>query len=192
MMDLNHFGLIAPYYERLFPLRKPERLIEVSRLPAAGPLLDAGGGTGRVAQALHGYASQIVVADLSIEMLRQASRKEGIQAVCSHTESLPFPDDYFERILMIDALHHVYSHVKTAAELWRVLKPGGRLVIQEPDFRSMIVKLVAVFEKAVLMRSHFLAPANIAALFSFPGAEKEIERDRFNAWVIVEKAGQLL
>jgi demethylmenaquinone methyltransferase/2-methoxy-6-polyprenyl-1,4-benzoquinol methylase len=189
MAGLNHFGLIAPYYERLFPLRKPERLIEVARLPVAGPLLDAGGGTGRVAQALHDYASQIVVADLSIEMLRQASGKKGIRPVCSHTEALPFPNGYFERIIMIDALHHVCSHVKTAAELWRVLEPGGRLVIQEPDVRTIIVKFVAMFEKAALMRSHFLAPPNIAALFSFPGAEKKIEGDRFNGWVIVEKAG---
>jgi hypothetical protein len=57
-------------------------------------------------------------------------------------------------------------------------------VVEEPDYRSFSVKLLALGEKLLLMRSHFLTPPQIQQLFS---ASSRIERDNFNAWVIVDK-----
>ena len=122
---LDHFGLLAPFYERFIQLREPDKLIQRLNLPVGGAVLDAGGGTGRVSAALNGLAGKIIVADLSTGMLQQVRQKNGLQAVNSHTEALPFPADSFERIIMIDALHHVCNHRDTAAELWRVLNPAA-------------------------------------------------------------------
>ncbi len=77
---------------------------------------------------------------------------------------------------MVDALHHVINHQKTIDELWRLLKPGGRLVIEEMDLNQPLVKLVALAEKIALMRSHFLSPQAIAGLFPEVGGEIRIER----------------
>jgi ubiquinone/menaquinone biosynthesis C-methylase UbiE len=183
----DHFEHVAPFYDDVIRLREPERLISRLGLPVRGRLLDAGGGTGRVAQALKGLASDILVADISLGMLRQAGEKDGLLRVCAPTERLPFPDGTFERILMVDALHHVINQKATARELLRVLMPGGRLVIEEPDVRTFQVKLVALAEKLALMRSHFLTPPAIAQLFAVPGVRTRVEADGFNAWVIVEK-----
>jgi ubiquinone/menaquinone biosynthesis C-methylase UbiE len=184
---IDHFGILAPYYEMFIPPRKPEKLIELAGLPIHGPLLDAGGGTGRVSQALQGLAQPVIVADLSHKMLRQAVQEHGLKSVQSHTERLPFPVAYFERVIMVDALHHVCSQLETAGELWRVLRPGGRLIIEEPDVRTLTVKLVSLAEKLALMRSHFLEPPRIASLFSAWGARTRIEKDGYNAWVVVQK-----
>ena len=62
MSILDHFGLLAPFYERLIKPKNPQMLSEMLGLPVDGSLLDAGGGTGRVAENLKGYARQIVVA----------------------------------------------------------------------------------------------------------------------------------
>jgi demethylmenaquinone methyltransferase/2-methoxy-6-polyprenyl-1,4-benzoquinol methylase len=189
-MPINHFGVIAPYYDRIIGLRNTDRLIRISGLPCRGTLLDAGGGTGRVTEALVGLVDQVVVADESAEMLLQAVRKSGLQPVRSKVERLPFADETFERVIMIDALHHVAHQQATADELWRVLKPGGRLVVEEPDIRTLIVKLVALGEKLALMRSHFLSPKKIAGLFEnkkHPSARLRIEREGWNAWVVVDK-----
>ena len=187
MPILDHFGLIAPYYDRVIRLRTAEKLIELADLPVKGALLDAGGGTGRVSEALRGLASSLVVADLSFGMLQQAQSKDGLQVVNSHTEKMPFSDGTFERVIMVDALHHVCDHAETASEMWRILRPGGRIVILEPDIRTFSVKLVALAEKLALMRSHFLSPPAVVRLFPYVNALPRIERDGFNAWMVIDK-----
>lgn len=187
MPILDHFGIIAPFYDQVIRLPTAEKLIEIVNLPTKGALLDAGGGTGRVAAALRGQAGSLVVADLSFDMLVQAGKKGSLQTVCSHTEKLPFPDAAFERVIMVDALHHVCDHDETAAELWRMVKPGGRIVIEEPDIRRFSIKMVALAEKVALMRSHFLAPPAIVRLFPYTNARSRIVRDGWNAWIIIDK-----
>lgn len=185
---IDHFTILAPFYERFIPLSQPENFVQYLDLPVKGALLDAGGGTGRVAQVLRGFADQVVLTDLSEGMLQQANRKNGLRVVGAETERLPFADGAFERVLMVDALHHVFDQAGTCAELWRVLKKGGRVVIEEPDVRQISVKFVAVMEKMALMRSHFLSPQQILSLFPAHDSAGRIEIDGYNAWIVIEKA----
>jgi ubiquinone/menaquinone biosynthesis C-methylase UbiE len=187
MPFFDHFGFIAPFYDRAIRLQNAQKVIEIINLPIEGFMLDAGGGTGRVAQALKGYARKVVVSDLSLGMLRQAQAKNDLELTCAHTECLPFPNETFERVIMVDALHHVCEHRETAMEMWRVLKPGGRIVIEEPDITQFTVKLVALAEKIALMRSHFISAEKISKMFDYRNARINIQRDGFNVWVIVEK-----
>lgn len=184
---LDHFDLLAPLYETIIRPGDPQEICDRIGLPVSGALLDAGGGTGRVAQFLRGMAAPIVVADLSYKMLVEARRKAGLNPVCSHTERLPFPDGFFARVIMVDAFHHVCDQRRTAAELWRVLQPGGRLVIEEPDVRIFAVKLIAAGEKMALMRSHFLSPLLIADLFRHPDARVQVSAEKNIAWIVAEK-----
>lgn len=187
MPTLDHFSLLAPLYEKFIPPRLPERLIELVGLPVDGALLDAGGGTGRLAQFLRGRVGKLVLADETLQMTLQASRKNGLHPVCAQTERLPFQDGAFSRIIMVDALHHVSHQPQTLHELWRVLEPGGRLVIEEPDIRLFLVKLIALAEKLALMRSHFLSPTQMEQLLSFPDARIASTAQNGTAWVIAEK-----
>lgn len=150
-------------------------------------MLDAGGGTGRVSQFLREKAAQIVIADGSFEMLREAQKKEGIQTIRTWTENLPFQNDFFDCIIMVDALHHVTNQSETTSELWRVLKPGGYIIIEEPNIHKFGVKLIALAEKLALMRSHFLSPRQIVNLFEGKSSKTHIEMEDSLAWVIVEK-----
>ena len=183
----DYFKLLAPIYEIFIKPKQPEELMARIGLPAEGALLDAGGGTGRVAQFLDGKAVAVVVADQSCRMLAEARGKPGLRPVCGQTENLPFPDGFFARIIMVDALHHVANQQETIDELWRVLRPEGRIVIEEPDVRMLTVKLVALAEKLALMRSHFLKPERIAALFAYPHARVRMENEGANAYIIAEK-----
>jgi demethylmenaquinone methyltransferase/2-methoxy-6-polyprenyl-1,4-benzoquinol methylase len=181
----SHFNFLAPFYDQVIPFSRLEQMLKVLGLPHAGTLLDAGGGTGRVAAALRPHVGSVVVADVSWGMLTQAREKK-LSALSTETERLPFADNSFDRVLMVDALHHVIDQTKTVRELYRVLKPGGRLVIEEPDLRTFAVKMIAVAEKLALMRSHFLSPPQIALLL--PDSSKvRVEAEENTAWVIAEK-----
>jgi demethylmenaquinone methyltransferase/2-methoxy-6-polyprenyl-1,4-benzoquinol methylase len=183
----DHFDLIAPLFSRV-SYSSLEMMLEQAALPTPGRVLDAGGGTGRVASAIRAHAGEVVIADPSLGMLRQADRSR-LGLACSNSESLPFPDETFERVLMVDALHHVIDQRYTAHELYRVLKPGGRIVIEEPDIRTFGVKMIAVAEKLLLMRSHFFSPEQIVALFSFDTVKASIHATEGNAWVVIERPG---
>jgi len=185
MPPFDHFDFIAPLYHRLGAYSHLEMMLKCADLPTSGRLLDAGGGTGRVANALRDHAGQVVVADASLGMLRFAASHAGLQPVAAISESLPFPGESFERVIMVDALHHVFHQGDSARELWRVLEPGGKIVIEEPDIRGLGVKLIALAEKLLLMRSHFLAPGQIEKLFEF--GKNNIQASDSTAWVVVEK-----
>ena len=184
-MPFDHFGLIAPIFSRV-EYSSLETMLEQADLPTQGRVLDAGGGTGRVANAIREHAGEVVIADPSLGMLREADQTR-LGLACSNSEALPFPNASFDRIIMVDALHHVIHQGETAREMYRVLKPGGRIVIEEPDIRKFGVKLIAVAEKILLMRSHFLPPQRIADLFSFDSANTSIHATEGNAWVVIEK-----
>ena len=70
----------------------------------------------------------------------------------------------------------------------RVLKPGGRLVIEEPDLRRFAVKMVAVAEKVALMQSHFYYPHEIQEMIAAQGLSTQIVTDgSFAAWIVADK-----
>lgn len=185
---IDHFDLLAPIYDRVIRPPETEKWGKLADLPAEGRLLDAGGGTGRIAQALRDKVGEAIVVDRSLGMLRKANEKKDLGTTCLQTELLPFPDQSFDRIIMVDALHHVCDQERTIRELWRVLRAGGRVVVEEPDIGMLSVKLVALAEKIALMRSRFLRPARIEALFSFEDASTYIERQGVTAWIVAKKA----
>ena len=184
---LDHFHFFAPIYDRVITTVQPERLKALLQLSIEGQLLDVGGGTGRVAQMLAAHVSQVIVLDESRGMLQQAGGK-GLPVACARAERLPFPDGAIPRILMVDTFHHLGDQARVVAELMRVLAPGGRLVIKEPNIERGVVKLVALAERLALMRSRFRSPQKMQQMFDAVGGRARLTHDDPNFWLVVEKA----
>ena len=53
-------------------------------------------------------------------------------SVFGDAQQLPFPDDVFDHVLLLDVLEHIPDPERCLAEIFRVLKPGGTLTIQVP------------------------------------------------------------
>jgi SAM-dependent methyltransferase len=166
--QLSHFDLVARFYDRVFNFLGPERLMNLLQARRSDRILDIGGGTGRVSQAFGGEVV-VVVCDPSPRMLREARRKEMI-ACRGLAEHLPFADEAFHRVVMVDTFHHLRSQHSAAGEMMRVLRPGGRLVIEEPDIRRWQVRLAALGERLLLMRSRFYSIADMGRAFEQAGA----------------------
>ncbi|MFB8277707.1 class I SAM-dependent methyltransferase [Nocardia colli] len=129
---LPSFELIS----RLFGTpRMHDKLITQADLRDDHRVLEIGCGTGNLTikakRACPG--ADIIGSDPDPRALALAQRKakglNGIRFDIGYSQELPYPDGEFDRVLSALMLHHLDTDVKaaTAAETWRVLRPGGRL-----------------------------------------------------------------
>ncbi|MFM9872839.1 MAG: class I SAM-dependent methyltransferase [Fimbriimonadaceae bacterium] len=96
-------------------------------------LLDVGCGTGAVLNELE-KRGQAVGIDLSHEALKFSKERGLNHLVYANAENLPFTDGQFDAVLSLDTIEHVPNHQAAAAEIYRVLKPGGVFVMNVPAF----------------------------------------------------------
>ncbi len=109
----------------------PHALERLSRLPYHS-VLDVGCGTGQVLSKIvprEGLA--LAGIDLSPQMIGMAQQKLGERADVrvGDAEELPWPDNSFDVVLCLDAFHHYPHPRKALAEMWRVAKSAGRLIL---------------------------------------------------------------
>lgn len=184
----DHFDFIAPWYDRIVRLASSPHMKDALKLPLDGILLDVGGGTGRSSLHLRPLVGRLVICDFSFPMLRQAWIKGGMELTQARAEALPFRSGVFDRVMVVDALHHFFDLRTSIREFVRVLKPGGRLLIEEPERRHWIIKILAVLEKIAFMRSHIHGMAEIAGMIAAEGLAPRIENgNRFTSWIIADK-----
>lgn len=157
-------GAWAPYYDRILTLMflgRERALREMTvRLAPVGPgdkVLEAGCGTGTLtlkAKELSGPHGEVFGIDASPEALdiaRDKAARAGISITFQHAliEDIPYPDDQFDVVLSCFMIHHLPSddaRRQGLAEVYRVLKPGGRLLIM--DGESSNRKLPQMMEEA--------------------------------------------
>ena len=115
--------------------------IDLALLKPGEAVLDVGCGTGGVtlpARQRVGAAGKAAGIDPAAEMIavaRQKAQRKGLEIDfrVGVIEALPYPDASFDAVTSSLMMHHLPQHlqVKGLAEIYRVLKPGGRLLIAD-------------------------------------------------------------
>ena len=115
--------------------------IEMSGVRVGNKVLDIAGGTGDLTKAFSkrvGPNGQVILADINESMLRVGRDKladsgvaGNLEVVQANAEVLPFPNDFFDVVTIAFGLRNVTDKDKALAEMHRVLKPGGRLLVLE-------------------------------------------------------------
>ncbi len=114
-------------------------MVEQALLRPGMRCLDIAGGTGDIARLLAegvGPTGEVWLTDINESMLavgRDRMLDEGrlLPCVQCDAERLPFPTDYFDRVTVAFGLRNMTHKERALAEMHRVLKPGGKLLILE-------------------------------------------------------------
>lgn len=142
------FGSIAPRYDflnRLLSLgidrRWRKKAVRLLKFREGSRILDVATGTGDVALEIARRTPpsvKITGADFCREMVELGEVKVAaspyagrIDFKVAPCEDLPFPDNSFDSITIAFGIRNVVDRRLGLAEMWRVLKPGGRMIILE-------------------------------------------------------------
>ena len=94
---------------------------------------DLGCGTGQVSAALAPFVARVIAVDASAAMLQAAKRRlsgfDNVDLRRGDLEALPIDDERLDIATLMLVLHHVPEPEGALAEVARVLKPGGRIII---------------------------------------------------------------
>ncbi len=152
--------------ELIFDLLKPAR---------GETILDAGCGTGVFTRDICACGAKVVGVDLSLPMLKRAAQKIDhplFQPSAADLLNLPFPAGVFDKTISVTALEFIAQGRNAAAELFRVTRPGGAVVVATLNSLSPW----AARRRAEAERGHdlfrnviFRSPAELASMAPLPG-----------------------
>lgn len=121
----------------------PRNRFEMAALTAfssgGGRYLEIGAGSGNIALTVLERYEELVLTELSnnrakeLTMLFKKHKKVNIIQHNIDTNPLDYPNDYFDTVLMVAVIEHLVDPIICLKELYRVLRAGGRLIIDTPN-----------------------------------------------------------
>ena len=107
------------------------QVIQLARLQAESSLLDLGAGTGDLAREALAQCpeARVVAADFTLEMMRVGRKNGALDFSTADALQLPFPALSFDAVISGFLMRNVIDLQQALQEQYRVLKPGGRMVI---------------------------------------------------------------
>jgi ubiquinone/menaquinone biosynthesis C-methylase UbiE len=169
--------------------RQNLRAMDALGIDQADHILDVGCGHGRsltelAARAPRGRVVGVDPSELMLEIAAQRNRPlieaARVDVVLSSVESLPFPDDVFDKALCVHVLYFCKDIEMSLREITRVLKPGGRLGLL---FRTNADrKAIASFPSEIY---RFPALTDVAAALQRVGMDVDTAEDDSNEPALV-------
>lgn len=169
-IDESSIGLYFNYnVEQL--IYKSEIIDDIIKYDTDSPMLEVMAGLGQVSFDILSKSSgkNVVMQEdkeLYIQHMKDAIEKEHIgdrcTAILSPSNQLPFDGETFQLVYSINGLHRMEHPVETICEMYRVLKPGGKIILSDlrrdliEDFTDYRIKELQSVQNADWMIKNFL------------------------------------
>jgi ubiquinone/menaquinone biosynthesis C-methylase UbiE len=130
-------------YEHLSEVIAIKKLLGTDHFKTA---IDYGGGYGRLSRILLSYVDQLYLVDPSIKQLDLARKRiptrENVEFVqLKRKNHIPTEDSIIDLLIMVRVSHHLVEPAITFSEIYRVLKPGGRAIIEIANSNHFLNRL---------------------------------------------------
>lgn len=138
-MERQEYALMDAAEARMWWYRALHRRLEaaLAPVPGPGPVLDAGCGTGGMLAELAAHRPDLTLRGLEYDSAAaaRARAKSGAEVTRGSVNAMPFAASSFAAVCSADVLCHAAVEPAAAlAEFHRVLRPGGRLVLNMPAY----------------------------------------------------------
>ena len=175
-LDFSHFnGVVAHVYDFILPKRKPIEFLQLLNAQKHDKILEIGAGTGRIAKHYGMTVHDLTLLDPAENMLKSAiGLLPHAKPIVGFSEEMDFPTNTFDKIVCYDTLHHWQNQIKGLREAYRVLKPGGFIILMEVDQNNFWGRKVQLMERILQMNSLMHKPANLQLILEKLGYQNVI------------------
>jgi ubiquinone/menaquinone biosynthesis C-methylase UbiE len=175
--------------------RNSRMVVELAKVKAGDNVLDLACGTGNLtltAQSTAGSEGKVVGIDAAPEMIEVAKKKAAksrapVTFEVGLAEDLAFPDATFDVVISRLAIHHLPDDLKPKvfAEILRVLKPGGRLMIADfnPPSNPIISHIATAIIGSHMMQTNVWSLPQMLEDAGFVEVNSGLTRSAFLAYV---------
>jgi SAM-dependent methyltransferase len=157
------------------PIDTPWHVMAIPQLPSLEGLrvLEIGCGRGGFSGYLASRGAELVAADLSPAAVEMTNRRlaphDNAEALVADIEAMPFDRGSFDLVVSLDTIEHVPHPTRAIAELVRVQRPGGKLILTTNNYFGLIGLWRGAMTLAGFRFTEFGQPINQPLMF-FPSA----------------------
>ncbi|MFQ5977565.1 MAG: class I SAM-dependent methyltransferase [Candidatus Heimdallarchaeota archaeon] len=137
-------------------LMRERRVLDALKPQKNQVVLEIGFGRGKLLGKLAPLVNRVMGVEINEELVTRASQRlqfENLELKKAPAEDLPFEDASFDAVICSFSYHEFSDGTKALKEIWRVLKPLGRVVIVDPSKDSFFVRKFSKMAKGQQMRT---------------------------------------
>ena len=165
--------------------QRPEPLAKLLPMRGQKRLLDFGCGGGAFLQRMHAVGWNVVGLDASEAAVTQV-RERGLEAHLGSLPHLDWTSERFEAITMRQSLEHTHQPLDTLRDAYRLLTPGGNLLVAVPNFESWGSRVFGSAWYGLDLPRHLthFTPATLRLMLEQAGfSHLAIRQEQHNSWI---------